>query len=132
MEDIRQFLDVLKIERVVLVGHSLADDELTRFAGVYTDRVIKLIYLDAAMDRARLSEIHQQSPPELSPTKSDLESLDSFWRWVSRLSFWSEAWEANLREMMVFSADGKILREAMPGKVSLLLMQGTKIGRAHV
>ena len=54
-----------------------------------------------------------------------MESLDSFRRWVSRMSFWSEAWEANLREMMVFSPDGKILREAKPGKASRLLMQGT-------
>src|SRR5688572_22749940 len=48
-----------------------------------------------------------------------------FRQWVSRISFWSDAWEANLRDMMVFSADGKILREAKPGKVSRLLMQGT-------
>ncbi|HMJ66493.1 MAG TPA: hypothetical protein VK615_14200, partial [Candidatus Binatia bacterium] len=60
-----------------------------------------------------------------APTKTDMESLDSFRRWVSRMSFWSEAWEANLREMMVFSPDGKILREAKPGKASRLLMQGT-------
>src|SRR5687767_13024463 len=126
VEDIRQFLNALKIDRAVLVGHSLAGDELTRFAGVHPDRVIKLVYLDAAMDRARVSQIHRQSPPELSPTKSDMESLDSFRRWVSRLSFWSEAWEANLREMMVFAPDGAMLREAMPGKISRLLMQGTK------
>ena len=42
------------------------------------------------------------------------------------MSFWSEACEANLRDMMVFSPDGKILREAKPGNVSRLLMQGTK------
>jgi pimeloyl-ACP methyl ester carboxylesterase len=126
VEDIRLFLDALKIERVVLVGHSLAGDELTRFAGEHPDRVIKLVYLDAAHDRNGLLEIMKQSPRELTPAKTDLESLDSFRRWVSRMSFWSEAWEANLREMMVFSPDGKILRQAMPGKVSRLLMQGTK------
>jgi non-heme chloroperoxidase len=126
VEDIRQFLDALKIQRVVLVGHSLAGDELTRFAGEHPDRVVKLVYLDAAVDRAGLLELMKQSPPELSSAKTDLESLDSFRRWVSRMSFWSEAWEANLREMMVFSPDGKILREAMPGKVSRLLMQGTE------
>ena len=56
VEDIRQFLDALKIERVVLVGHSIAGDELTRFAGVHPDRVIKLVYLDAAYDRATFLE----------------------------------------------------------------------------
>ena len=62
----------------------------------------------------------------MSPAKTDLESLGSFRRWVSCLSVWSEAWEANLREMMVFSPDGKILREAKPDKASRLLMQGTQ------
>jgi len=125
VEDIRQFLDALRIERAVLVGHSLAGDELTRVAGVHPGRVIKLVYLDAACDRADLLKIMKQRPAAISSTKADLESLDSFRSWVSRMSFWSEAWEANLREMMVFSADGKILREAMPGKVSRLLIQGT-------
>jgi non-heme chloroperoxidase len=124
VEDIRQFLDALKIERAVLVGHSLAGDELTRFAGEHPGRVIKLVYLDAAMDRAGLRELVKK-PPELSPTKTDMESLDSFRRWVSRMSFWSEACEANLREMMIVSADGRILREAKPDKASRLLMQGT-------
>src|SRR5208282_2226163 len=32
VEDIRQFLDAMKIQRVVLVGHSLAGGELTMFA----------------------------------------------------------------------------------------------------
>jgi non-heme chloroperoxidase len=126
VEDIRQFLDALNIKRAALVGHSLAGDELTRFAGEHPDRVIKLVYLDAACDRADLLKIMKQRPPALSSTKADLESLDSFRSWVSRMSFWSEAWEANLREMMIFSANGKILREAMPGKVSRLLMQGTQ------
>ena len=126
VEDIRRFLDALKIDRVVLVGHSLAGDELTLFAGRYPDRVVKLVYLDAAYDRAGLPELLKQYPPVLSPAKTDMESLDSFRRWVSRLSFWSEAWEANLREMMVFSPDGKISRAAIPDKVSGLLMQGTQ------
>ena len=39
VEDIRQFLDALKIQRVVLAGHSFAGDELTRFAVVHPDRV---------------------------------------------------------------------------------------------
>src|SRR4030095_15263624 len=107
--DIQQFLDALKISHAVLVWHSLAGDELTRFAGAHPDRVIKLIYLDAAHDRRHLPEIQKETPPELSPTKNDMESLDSFRRWVSRMSFWSDAWEANVRDMMVLSPDGKIL-----------------------
>jgi pimeloyl-ACP methyl ester carboxylesterase len=51
VEDIRAFLDVLKIRRVYLAGHSLAGDELTLFASKYPDRVLKLVYFDAAYNR---------------------------------------------------------------------------------
>jgi pimeloyl-ACP methyl ester carboxylesterase len=49
-EDIRQFLDALQIDQVVLVGHSMAGIELSHFAARYPQRVLKLIYLDAAFD----------------------------------------------------------------------------------
>ena len=51
VEDIHQFLNALKIDRVNLVGHSMAGDELTLFATLYSERVKKLVYLDAAHDR---------------------------------------------------------------------------------
>jgi pimeloyl-ACP methyl ester carboxylesterase len=49
-EDIRQFLDALKIDQVILVGHSMASVELSHFTALYPQRVLKLIYLDAAFD----------------------------------------------------------------------------------
>jgi pimeloyl-ACP methyl ester carboxylesterase len=49
-EDIRQFLDTLKIDQVILVGHSLAGVELARFSALYPERVLKLVFLDAAYD----------------------------------------------------------------------------------
>ena len=126
VEDIHKFLAAMRIRRVVLVGHSLAGDELTRFATVHPESVIKLIYLDAAQDRADVVELLKQAPRDLSPTAADMESLDSFRRWVSRMSFWSEAWEANLRDMMVYSPDGKILKEAKPQNATRLLILGMK------
>src|SRR5574339_196309 len=47
VEDIRQFLDELHVHKVILAGHSLAGTELTHFAGMYPERVVKLVYLDA-------------------------------------------------------------------------------------
>lgn len=125
VEDIRQFLDALKIERVVLVGHSIAGDELSRFAVVHPDRVIKLVYLDAAYDRTRMPEISKQSPPELSPAKTDMESLDGARRWMKRMNnSWSEAWEASLRGQ--FSPDGKtFLNGAEKSRTARLVIQGT-------
>jgi pimeloyl-ACP methyl ester carboxylesterase len=51
VEDIRGFLDTLGFNRVSLIGHSMAGDELTLFATRYPDTVAKLVYLDAAYDR---------------------------------------------------------------------------------
>ena len=53
VEDIRAFMDTMKISRADLVGHSLAGDEMTQFATLYPQRVIKMVYLDAAYDRTK-------------------------------------------------------------------------------
>lgn len=53
VEDVRAFMDAMKIDRANLVGHSLAGDEMTQFAMLYPKRVIKMVYLDAAYDRTK-------------------------------------------------------------------------------
>src|ERR1041384_2370740 len=47
VENIRQFLDALKIGKVSIIGHSMAGDEMTTFATLYPRRVRKLVYLEA-------------------------------------------------------------------------------------
>jgi pimeloyl-ACP methyl ester carboxylesterase len=54
-EDIRQFLDALGIEKVILAGHSMANIELSHFSALHSERVLKLIFLDAAYDRTSAS-----------------------------------------------------------------------------
>jgi non-heme chloroperoxidase len=62
VEDIRQFLDALKISEVSIVGHSMAGDEMTMFATLYPQRVKKLVYLEAAYNRGGLSELSLTDP----------------------------------------------------------------------
>ena len=62
VEDIRQFLDALKIKKVSIVGHSAAGDEMTRFASLYPKRVHKLVYLDAAYYRGNILELLLDDP----------------------------------------------------------------------
>jgi non-heme chloroperoxidase len=47
-DDVLAVLDALKLERSVLVGHSLAGEELSSVGTRYPERVGALIYLDAA------------------------------------------------------------------------------------
>ena len=89
VEDIRQFLDALKIQRIVLAGHSFAGDELTRFAVVHPGYVIKLIYFDSAFDHSGVPESLRFKPlhgwvPELFPTKEESESPSGRRQWISR------------------------------------------------
>src|SRR5260221_381301 len=106
VEDIRQFLDALEIERLILVGHSMAGGELTLFAGTHPDRVIKLVYLDALYETERGPEVFRRMPAEMNPPASDPVSLESLRRWQKRMNNgWSEAREATLRAH--WSADGK-------------------------
>ncbi len=50
-EDIRCFFDKLEIDRAVLAGHSMAGVEMSHFASIHPDRVLGLVYLDAAFYR---------------------------------------------------------------------------------
>jgi pimeloyl-ACP methyl ester carboxylesterase len=67
VEDIRQFLDMLSIRKMSLIGHSMAGDELTLFATRYPERVAKLVYLDAAYDRTPEGYIASLSDPTNEP-----------------------------------------------------------------
>jgi pimeloyl-ACP methyl ester carboxylesterase len=109
-EDIRQFLDQLHLKRVILIGHSFAGDEMTRFATLYPERVEKLVYLEAAYDRADLlSEAFSKNPfPTPRATKEELSTLAGYRRWWERnRGFWSDAVEADLRETSL-APDGSI------------------------
>jgi len=91
--DVRQFLDALKIQRVVLAGHSFAGDEVTRLAARYPDRVTKVIYFDSAYDHSRIPKNLRWKPlhgviPEVLPTNEESESPAGHRRWVVRI--WGE------------------------------------------
>lgn len=122
VEDILQFLDALNIKRAILVGHSLAGDEMTRFAELHPERVDKLVYLDAAYARAGAAKLLSQAPPLPQPPTEALTSLESIRSWnMKNIRPWTQAWEAELRETSKFSSDGKYLGEEMPDRVGQAL-----------
>lgn len=52
VEQLRAVLDTLRLQHVVLAGHSLGGDEITGFATTYPTRTAGVIYLDAALDHS--------------------------------------------------------------------------------
>ena len=89
VQDIARVITVLKIAPVHLVGHSIAGDEMTRFAGTYPQLLGKLVYLEAAYDRIEARRVEASFPklPEPpSPLLSDLASPAALQRYLARTS----------------------------------------------
>ncbi|MBC8064941.1 MAG: alpha/beta hydrolase [Chlorobia bacterium] len=89
-EDVRGFLDAMKISRVSLVGHSAGGDELSRFAVSYPNWVDKLVYLDAGYDRSDIAILAKDDPiPDPGPSSKYQElhwkGMDNFRPEFSRI-----------------------------------------------
>lgn len=91
VEDIRAALDGLGLGRVTLIGHSIAGEEMTRFAATYPARVDRLVYLDAAYDRIALDSALDEifpvapdvpAPPE--PSAADTATAAGYVAFVHR------------------------------------------------
>jgi pimeloyl-ACP methyl ester carboxylesterase len=65
--DIAAALDTLGLGPVVLVGHSIAGEEMTRFAELHETRCRALVYLDAAYDRSGIDTLARVQPPAPEP-----------------------------------------------------------------
>lgn len=82
-KDLRAFMNLKGIRRAHLVGHSAAGDELTQFAIDTPDRVLKLVYLDAAYNRSAILDMEKLNPiPDAVPTnprlKAHWDALDNY------------------------------------------------------
>ena len=71
VDDVEHVIEALTLERVALVGHSIAGDEMTGLATKYPKGIARLVYLDAAYDRVGY---HPDVPPPPAPTADDLVS----------------------------------------------------------
>ena len=56
-KDILAVTEALHLKQVILIGHSIAGDELTAFATLYPDKVEKVIYFDAAYDHTSIGNL---------------------------------------------------------------------------
>lgn len=91
-DDVLAVLNSLQLSRPVLVGHSIAGEELSELGSRWPDRIAGMVYLDAAYDRTstendpRMLEIMKKlaglfpTPPEpgVSDRKS-LAALQAYW-----------------------------------------------------
>src|SRR5438132_183530 len=72
--DITAILDTLRLGHVILVGHSIAGEEMTRFAEIHATRCAGLVYLDAAYDRSGIDTASRAQP---SPPGPQIRAADT-------------------------------------------------------
>ena len=136
-EDIRQFMDCLKIEKASLAGHSLAGVELTHFAATYPNRVEKMIYLDALDDRRGLPEIHKQNPLRKIEIKREESTPHTFEEYVADTKkasasieeIWSALWDVEMSHEVKVNEAG-IFVERMPDSVAGMIFENLFNGYA--
>ncbi|HEX3703934.1 MAG TPA: alpha/beta hydrolase [Vicinamibacterales bacterium] len=103
--DLLAVADKLSIDRVILVGHSIAGDEMTKFAGSYPNRVRALVYLDAAYDRTRSPRA--TPAPEQPITREDTASVERLEARYARVFGWRLP-EGEIRGHVVVDSDGRV------------------------
>jgi len=118
-EDIRLFLDALKIDRVILAGHSMAGVEMSHFAAIHPERLLRLVYLDAAYYRnsPEFKTMQEKNPLraiQIPDQNDDHYSVQSYFASLKRAypslaAIWgSVIEEQGLHEIMIQS-DGKVV-----------------------
>lgn len=121
--DLRGFMDAMEVERVHLIGHSMAGNEMTRLAARHPDRVASLVYLDAAYDRSRILELSDFEGRYAVADAPALSSWDALIEWhEAYFGFWSNALETDLRDRYVAESIG--LRPVIGVATGTKLLEG--------
>ena len=135
VSDIAAALDSLDLERVVLAGHSIAGEEMTRFADRYGARCAGLVYLDAAYDRAGIDALASKQPPQPAPriSAADTASFASI-RALYKRVMGVEVPESEIRATERFDGAGRYRGSVTPDSLKARVASGKQVAhydRAH-
>jgi pimeloyl-ACP methyl ester carboxylesterase len=114
-DDVLAVIDALKIDKPVLVGHSIAGAEMSSVANNHPDHVAGLVYLDAAysyaFDNGEGADVNEmqalQAPQPPPPGPTDLASFSALQRYFDRVDGFQFP-EAELRQQRESAADGRV------------------------
>jgi non-heme chloroperoxidase len=129
-DDLRVF-DALKLVAPVVVGHSVAGDELSQLGIHHYERIGGVVYLDAMHDGTddwtdydalcgKLPEAMQRAP---APSPSDLKSFPAYRDWRLRTQG-VRIPESELRNQFAENPDGSVGSYKTPGNVPEAIMAG--------
>jgi len=133
--DVVAVLDSLRLGRVVLVGHSIAGEEMTRFAERYRARCAGLVYLDAAYDRSGIDTLASKQPSTPGPriSAADTATFATVRALYARVLGVEEP-ESDIRATERFDAadryQGSVTPESLKARIASV-KQVARYGRAH-
>ena len=131
-DDVLAVIDALHLDRPILVGHSIAGEELSSIGTRYPQRVAGLVYLDAAypyaFDNGKVPSFKEfmrlqgpQPPPPAGPDLATFQALQRYFERVDGLRYP----ESELRQTWESTPDGRVgKRHDSPG--SSVLLTGMK------
>jgi len=120
VHDLKLVLDSLSLDNVILVGHSLGGDEITKFSARYSEKIAAVVYLEGAFDwvtmsdslsRYQLPELH-----ELKPSPHDLTSAEAYLGFYER-SNGVRMPLGEIRAMYNWKDDGSFGGAKTPGRI---------------
>jgi pimeloyl-ACP methyl ester carboxylesterase len=123
LADLAAVLDSLHLARVALVGHSIAGDELTAFAGAHPDRVSRLVYLDAAYDHSDVGRLSRAFPPPPPMQRTDSASPAGVQAYTRRV-YGPHIPEAQFRAIGRYDAAGRLVADVTPASIDSLMLAG--------
>ena len=117
-EDVVRVIDAVGVNQPVVVGHSIAGEELHVLGARYSAKLKGLVYIDAAFNRADGSDdydaVARTLPPAPRPAAGDLASFAALRSFLERTQGPAGP-EAHLRARYVGNADGTVAGPWMPG-----------------
>jgi non-heme chloroperoxidase len=118
--DLRAALDSLRLGPVLLVGHSIAGDELTAWAATAGNQCAGLVYLDAAYDRSGLMQFFQSNPmPQPAPpVAADSASDEAYRAWLERAAG-VRFTLSEVHQAVVFDSAGRPSRDVTPESLAM-------------
>jgi non-heme chloroperoxidase len=128
--DIAETLDTLRLGSVILVGHSIAGEEMTRFAELHPARCRGLVYIDAAYDRSRIDTLAKVQPPAPQPriSPADTVSFNSIRAVYARILGVREP-DSEIRATVRFDSADRFLGEVTADSLKGRLASGNRVAR---
>jgi pimeloyl-ACP methyl ester carboxylesterase len=135
INDIHDFMDLLNIRQSIFAGHSFAGKEITYFAEKYPDKVLKLIYLDAAYDSRGRFEVYKDDPSRgiQSPERKEVfESVEEYIAYIKYCrpdlsEIWNESFDISAAYDLEPTAQGKFVEK----DTSSIIMQMIEGANRH-